>query len=96
MEYPGHASDFKEAWAVLAAAMRQIAPDVLLHWCPNVSTMEEYRKYAPDNMDATVDLVGFDYYPKMKPQEGEFLAKAKEFHDTFAVNGRQFAMGEAG
>jgi len=96
MEYPGHASDFKEAWAVLAAAMRKIAPDVLLHWCPNVSTMKEYHKYAPDDMDATVDLVGIDFYPKQKPKEGEFLAKVKEFYDTFAVNGRLFAMGEAG
>ena len=95
-EYPGGPADFKEAWGVLAAAVREHAPDVLLHWCPNVSTMEEYRKYAPDNMDETVDLVGFDYYPKSKPQAGEFLKKAKEFHDTFAINGRKFAMGEAG
>ncbi|EFP75884.1 uncharacterized protein PGTG_01215 [Puccinia graminis f. sp. tritici CRL 75-36-700-3] len=95
-EYPGNAADFKEAWAVLAAAIREHAPDVLLHWCPNVSTMEEYRKYAPDNMDYTVDIVGFDYYPKSKPQPDEFVKKAKEFHDAFAINGRKFAMGEAG
>ncbi|WAR56295.1 hypothetical protein PtB15_7B141 [Puccinia triticina] len=95
-EYPGNAADFKESWAVIAAAVRNHAPDVLLHWCPNVSTMDEYHKYAPEDMDNTVDLVGFDYYPKSKPKPGEFVDKAKEFHDTFAINGRKFAMGEAG
>ncbi|KAI9622702.1 hypothetical protein H4Q26_014983 [Puccinia striiformis f. sp. tritici PST-130] len=72
---------------------RSRCPSSLVSECIH---MEEYRKYAPDNMDDTVDLVGFDYYPKSKPQAGEFLKKAKEFHDTFAINGRKFAMGEAG
>lgn len=95
-EYPGSARDFKEAWAVVAKAVRDLAPDVLLHWTPNVSTMAEYKKYAPDNMDETVDIVGLDYYPKSKPASGDFVKHVKEFHDTFAINGIKFAMGESG
>ncbi|PLW19809.1 hypothetical protein PCANC_05222 [Puccinia coronata f. sp. avenae] len=95
-QYHGNAEDFKEAWSVVASAVRKHAPDVLLHWCPNVSDMKEYHKYEPYDMDGHVDLVGFDYYPNRKPEKDEFVKKAKDFHDAYARNGRKFAMGEAG
>ncbi|MBW0511531.1 hypothetical protein O181_051246 [Austropuccinia psidii MF-1] len=98
-EYSGNAKHFKEAWAVVTWAVRKYAPEVLMFWCPNVAhdnNVAEYHEYAPEDFDKTVDIVGFDYYPKEKPKKGHFLKMAKYFHDTFASDSRKMIIGETG
>lgn len=93
--YQGTASDFKAGWAAVAAACKEIAPEVKMWWTPNVAAASSYQEYEPDDM-STVDLVGIDYYPKSTSQGNEFVTTMKAFHDKYAVNGRKFAIGETG
>ncbi|CAH7690685.1 family 26 glycoside hydrolase [Phakopsora pachyrhizi] len=93
--YSGTASDFQAGWAVVAAACKKIAPEVKMWWTPNVADASNYAKYAPTDM-STVHLVGVDYYPKSLSTGTEFVNTMKKFHDTYAVQGRMFAIGETG
>jgi len=93
--YQGNAADFKAGWAAVAAACKQIAPQVKMWWTPNVAADSSYRAYEPEDM-STVDLVGVDFYPKSLKKGNEFVNTMKAFHDRYAVNGRKFAIGETG
>lgn len=93
--YQGNAADFKAGWAAVAAACKQIAPEVKMWWTPNVAAASSYDQYTPDDM-STVSLVGIDYYPKSISKGTEFVTTMKAFHDKFAVDGRKFAIGETG
>lgn len=95
-QYSGTVADFKEAYHVVGKRIRQICPDCILQWAPNIANMKEYEKYEPYEMDKYVDVVGPDYYPKTKPKAGDFVKVMKDFHDKYAVNGRKFAIGETG
>lgn len=55
--YQGDASDFKEGWAVVAAACKQIAPSVKMWFTPNVAELSVYQEFYPDD-PSTVDLIG--------------------------------------
>jgi hypothetical protein len=92
--YKGTAADFKEGWATVAAAIKDIAPEVKMWWTPNVASADSYAEYAPDDM-STVDLVGVDYYPKSL-SDGNFVSTMQDFANTYATNGIKFAIGETG
>lgn len=55
--YQGGVSDFKEGWAVVAAAVREHAPSVKMWFTPNVRSLEQYDEYYPDD-PSTVDIIG--------------------------------------
>lgn len=91
--YQGGVSDFKEGWAVVAAAIREHAPTVKMWFTPNVAPLAQYDEYFPDD-PSTVDLIGIDYYPKVGDKT--FLATMKPFHDKYASEKTKFAIGETG
>jgi len=93
--YQGNAADFKAGWAAVAAACKEIAPQVKMWWTPNVAADSSYSEYEPEDM-STVSLVGVDFYPKSLKTGNEFVNTMKAFHDKYAVNGRKFAIGETG
>lgn len=93
--YSGDAADFKAGWAAVASACKEFAPQVKMWWTPNVASDSNYAQYEPEDM-STVDLVGVDYYPKSLSTGSEFTTTMKSFHDKYAVEGRQFAIGETG
>ncbi|CAH7687267.1 glycoside hydrolase superfamily [Phakopsora pachyrhizi] len=93
--YSGNVSDFQAGWSAVAAACNKIAPEVKMWWTPNVADSSSYSTYAPTDM-STVHLVGVDYYPKALSTGSEFIDTMKKFHDTYAVQGRMFAIGETG
>ncbi|MBW0472289.1 hypothetical protein O181_012004, partial [Austropuccinia psidii MF-1] len=98
-EYSGGPKEFKEAWDVLAKAVRQFAPGVWMHWSPNIAhnnNTSEYHEYQPYRFEETVDLVGIDYYPSSKPAPNHFVDSFKYFHDTFASERRKMVIAETG
>lgn len=99
-ECPGTAEDFKLGWEVLAKAIKDIAPEVKMWWCPNLAhneanPMSEYKKYQPRDM-STVDLVGIDFYPRSHEEQGRFLDIMLPFYKEYVKDGRKFALGESG
>ncbi|GAA5956920.1 hypothetical protein JCM10213_003043, partial [Rhodosporidiobolus nylandii] len=96
--YQGTVDDFKEGWAVVAKACKEIAPEVKMWYTPNVASVDEYDKYFPDD-PSTVDLIGVDWYPK-QTSDFDFAYGAgnmKAFHDRYCNdNGIKFAIGEIG
>jgi hypothetical protein len=60
--YLGGPEDVKEAWAVMAAAVKEHAPLVKMYWSPNAGSQEQIEQYAPADK-ATIDVVGIDCEP---------------------------------
>ncbi|GAA5941510.1 hypothetical protein JCM1841_005343 [Sporobolomyces salmonicolor] len=93
--YQGTAADFKEGWATVHAACKQIAPEVKFFFTPNVASLDVYQQYYPDD-PSTVDFIGIDYYPQ-QPGQDTFVSTMKPFHDAYTTpNGPMFAIGETG
>lgn len=57
----------------------------------NIGDDSAYAKFWPGA--DYVDVVGIDYYPS---SAGTFVDKMQNFHDTYAVDGVKFAIGETG
>jgi len=93
--YSGSASDFKEGWAVVAAACKSIAPSVKMWFTPNIASLSVYQEYFPDDI-STVDLIGVDYYPSSGTSSSEFLSQMQGFHDAYCSSTTHFAIGETG
>lgn len=109
--YQGDASGFISAWKAVAGAIKDVAPDVKMFWTrehllpfspiinrtqicmitANIENDSAYAKYWPGA--DYVDVVGIDYYPS---STGTFVSKMQNFHDTYAVDGVKFAIGETG
>lgn len=89
--YQGDASGFISAWKAVAAACKEVAPDVKMFWTPNIENDAAYAKYWPGA--DSVDVVGIDYYPS---STGTFVSRMQNFHDTYATGGIKFAIGETG
>ncbi|CEQ42367.1 SPOSA6832_04188, partial [Sporobolomyces salmonicolor] len=79
--YQGTAADFKEGWATVHAACKQIAPEVKFFFTPNVASLDVYQQYYPDD-PSTVDFIGIDYYPQ-QPGQDTFVSTMKPFHDAY-------------
>lgn len=92
--YTGGVSDFKEGWAVVAAAIKEHAPSVKMWFTPNVADLSQYDQYYPDD-PTTVDIIGIDYYPQ-DTSNLNFLATMQPFHDKYASATTKFAIGETG
>lgn len=92
--YQGGVSDFKEGWAVVAAAIKEHAPAVKMWFTPNVANLAQYDEYYPDD-PTTVDLIGIDYYPQ-DINALNFIAAMKPFHDKYTSETTKFAVGETG
>lgn len=65
--YAGGPENIKEAWAVVAAAVKEICPEVKMYWSPNAGSQSEIEQYAPEDT-STIDVVGIDWYPDSPDQ----------------------------
>ncbi|GAA5935833.1 uncharacterized protein JCM15063_001819 [Sporobolomyces koalae] len=92
--YKGTASDFKEGWAAVAAAVAD-NPKVKMFFTPNVAgALEDYVAFMPDDL-STVHLLGIDYYPSKKTDS--FVDHMKPLYSKYCADGKiLFAIGETG
>ncbi|KAL1741345.1 glycoside hydrolase family 26 protein [Schizophyllum fasciatum] len=91
--YSGDAASYQTAWANIAAAVKS-NDKIKMFWCPNqAGSIDDLKPFWPKD-EGTVDIVGYDYYPKKK-QTFEDVYGA--FYDTYAKGkGKVFAIGETG
>jgi len=91
--YTGGVAEFKAGWAAVAAACKQIAPDVKMFFTPNSADIGTYEEFMPD--PSTVDYIGVDHYPD-QGDISDAVDAYKPFHDAYCSQGIQFAIGETG
>lgn len=90
--YTGDENDFKAAWAVVAAAVKDNTL-VKMFFTPNWADLATYQKYYPDD-PTTVDIIGIDAYPSSGIA---FTDTMKPFHDAYCLTSDTvFAIGETG
>ncbi|GAA5851901.1 hypothetical protein JCM8547_000093 [Rhodosporidiobolus lusitaniae] len=92
--YQGSMSDFKTAWAVVAAALAD-NDKVFMFFTPNVaSSLDDYVSWMPDDT-STIDYLGIDYYPKSSSES--FVDRMQPLYDKYCSDGSiKFAIGETG
>lgn len=92
-EYIGGPSEFKAAWAKMAAAVAS-NPKAYMFWCPNTDSVSNLKQWFPDDPN-TVDVVGVDAYKF--DESTTFTSAFEDIHDYFAAGkNKPFVVGETG
>merc|ERR1711977_619128 len=90
--YESCVNSFQTAWKLVAAAVKEHAPQTKMWWSPNVGSDKDYDNCYPK--EGHVDVIGFDWYPQSATES--FVDRAKPFYDKFAKGDIVMVQGETG